>query len=49
MPSESDIRDKLSQTLEVLEPGLVLVEVNHKLPNDVGAKGFIDILALNQA
>ena len=45
MPSENDIRDKLSKTLEVLEPGLVLLEVNHKLPNDVGAKGFIDILA----
>jgi len=45
MPKENVIRDKLAQTLEKLEPGLTLVEVNHKLPNDVGAKGFIDILA----
>jgi hypothetical protein len=45
MPKENLIRDKLAQTLEELEPGLTLVEVNHKLPNDAGAKGFIDILA----
>jgi hypothetical protein len=45
MPSENTIRDKLSTSLDLLEPGLVLVEVNHKLPNAVGAKGFIDILA----
>jgi endonuclease NucS-like protein len=45
MPDEDMIRDRLSETLDILEPGLTLIEVNHKLPNDVGAKGFIDILA----
>src|ERR1700722_16282109 len=48
MPLEIDIRDRLSKNLCVLEPGLTLVEVNHKLPNDSGAKGFIDILAKDQ-
>src|SRR5271157_5553745 len=45
MPDEDIIRDHISKTLDILEPGLTLIEVNHKLPNDVGAKGFIDILA----
>jgi hypothetical protein len=45
MPNESSICDRLSKTLDILEPGLTLIEVNHKLPNNVGAKGFIDILA----
>lgn len=45
VPSENTIRDKLVATLDVLEPGLTLVERNHALPNAVGAKGFIDILA----
>jgi hypothetical protein len=48
MPKESEIRDRLTKKLDVLEPGLTLVEVNHKLPNDAGAKGFIDILAKDQ-
>ena len=29
----------------MLEPGLTLVEVNDRLPNNAGGKGFIDILA----
>lgn len=45
MPNESAIQNKLSKKLDVIEPGLKLLEVNHKLPNPVGAKGFIDILA----
>ena len=45
MPDEDIIRDHLSKTLDILEPKLTLIEVNHKLPNNVGAKGFIDILA----
>ena len=39
MPTENDIRDRLSKTLGVLEPGLTLIDVNHKLPNAVGARG----------
>lgn len=45
MPTETVIRDKLSKSLAVLEPGLKLIEVNHKLPNPIGPKGFVDILA----
>lgn len=45
MPTESVIRAKLSKSLAHLELGLKLVEVNHKLSNRVGTKGFIDILA----
>ena len=45
MAKENVIRDKLCTSLEILEPGLTLIEKNHKLPNAVGAKGFIDILA----
>ena len=44
MPSENVIRDRFSARLDILEAGLTLVDVNHKLPNAVGAKGFIDIL-----
>ncbi len=45
MPTEEKIRESLSKTLGVLEAGLTLIEVNHKLSNPVGAKGFVDILA----
>jgi hypothetical protein len=45
MVNENAIREKLSETLDLLEPGLALVEVNHKLPNELGGKGFVDILA----
>jgi hypothetical protein len=44
-PLESKIRDALAQNLEVLEPGLELVEKEYKLPNPLGGKGFVDILA----
>ena len=42
---ENSIRDKLAQRLEVLEPGLQLIDVEYPLPNQMGTKGFIDILA----
>ena len=46
MPAyENSIRDQLAQRLEVLEPGLQLIAVEYLLPNQVGTKGFIDILA----
>jgi hypothetical protein len=45
VPNENDIRDRLGGSLHFLEEGLTLVDVNHKLPNSVGAKGSIDILA----
>ncbi len=44
-PSEEEIRDSLAARLESLEPGLELIETEYKLPNPIGGKGFIDILA----
>ena len=42
---EARIRDYLCQHLEILEPGLLLVEKEFRVPNAFGAGGFIDILA----
>jgi hypothetical protein len=43
--NEHVIRDALGEDLAILEPGLKLIEKEYKLPNPVGGKGFIDILA----
>lgn len=45
MVKESIIREKLSKSLFLLEDGLIFIEEEHPLPNKLGAKGFIDILA----
>jgi hypothetical protein len=45
MPSEAAIRDHLAANLDMIEPGLALVKVEHHLPNASGAAGFLDILA----
>jgi hypothetical protein len=45
MPNENDIRDKLAERLELIEPGLELVSTNFHVTNSEGADGFIDILA----
>lgn len=45
MPNERAIRDNLMQRLDLIEPGLQLVEREHYLRNDDGAAGFLDILA----
>ncbi len=45
MLSEAKLRDYLAKHLDVLDEGLTLIEVEHKLENPFGAKGFIDILA----
>ena len=45
MPSEQDLRDHLAMHLDLIESGLKLVDIEFKLPNLRGAKGFIDILA----
>ncbi|MGA9047226.1 endonuclease NucS domain-containing protein [Sulfuricurvum sp.] len=42
---EASIRDYLVTTLDVLEKGLEYVEKEKYLPNDVGTRGFVDILA----
>ncbi|MBN9330860.1 endonuclease NucS domain-containing protein [Comamonas sp.] len=44
-PNESAIRDSLMQRLELIEPGLQLVQREHYLRNEHGASGFLDILA----
>lgn len=42
---EACIRDHLVTTLDVLEKGLEYVKKEKYLPNDVGTRGFVDILA----
>lgn len=42
---EERIRDHLASHLDLIEEGLRLVKVEYKLPNALGSKGFIDILA----
>jgi hypothetical protein len=43
--TEDIIRDKLALHLEVLEPGLVLIDTEAYLPNSQGTRSFVDILA----
>lgn len=43
--TEAEIRDQLASRLEILEPGLVFLAKEYLLPNTIGSKGFIDILA----
>ncbi len=45
MANAKVIRDKLSASLEILEPGLTLIEIKHQLTDRLGAERFIDILA----
>lgn len=42
---ESTIRDWLSINLEFIENGLSLIKTEFPLPDELGSKGFIDILA----
>jgi RecB family endonuclease NucS len=42
---ETAIRKSLAKQLEVLEPGLRLIEEEHHLPNYLGGKGYVDIWA----
>lgn len=48
MLNEAEIRDQLADRLALLEPGLTLLAKEHPLPNTLGSKGFIDILAKDQ-
>lgn len=45
MVSEDVIRDKLAENLEVIEPGLRLLQKEAYLPGTKGARGFVDLLA----
>lgn len=43
--AEARIRDYLAERLDLVEPGLTLIKKEEVLPNDRGAKGFVDIFA----
>lgn len=43
--TEAEIRDQLARHLDLIEPGLTLIQKERLLPNDKGARGFIDIFA----
>jgi hypothetical protein len=45
MQSEDSIRDYISQNLQLIDPELRFLNKEYKLPNYVGSKGFVDILA----
>ncbi|MCC3326472.1 endonuclease NucS domain-containing protein [Nocardia abscessus] len=47
-PHESRIREFLAHRLDILEPGLRLVDQEYRLPNSNGTGGRIDILARDQ-
>jgi hypothetical protein len=44
-PNENAIRDFLADRLDMIEPGLTLVDREHYLKNPQGAAGFLDIFA----
>lgn len=44
-PAEDRLRDDLANNLDLLEPGLLLVGIEYRLPNEAGTSGRIDILA----
>lgn len=46
--TEALIRDALSTRLEMLEPGLQLLDIEKYFPNPQGTRGFIDLLAKDQ-
>lgn len=46
--TEARLRDELSNSLDLLEPGLALRAVEFRLPNRHGASGSIDILATDR-
>jgi hypothetical protein len=45
MVSEDTIRDNLAGNLDVIEPGLRLLQKEAYLPGNRGARGFVDLLA----
>jgi hypothetical protein len=48
MISEAKLRDQLAENLSILEEGLTLIEMEHRLGNPIGSKGFVDILARDE-
>lgn len=45
LPNENAIRDNLIERLDIIEPGLILVDREHYLKNTKGASGFLDVFA----
>lgn len=45
VPLESVYRDFLAEKLDLIEPGLELVSAEMLLPNNQGARGFVDLVA----
>jgi Endonuclease NucS len=45
IPYEDQLRDELSRSLSLIEPGLRLVDTEYRVPNAHGTRGRIDILA----
>lgn len=48
-PTEAAVRDYLAACLDMIEPGLALVETELKLPSPRGSHGFLDIFARDAA
>lgn len=48
-PPEKVLRHHLATNMDIIEPGLELVDEEHFLPNASGADGFIDLLARDSA
>ena len=46
---ESEIRDFLAQNPELIEPGMTVVKAEEFLPNDQGARGFIDLFCRDKS
>lgn len=46
--NEASIRDYLVHRLDIISPNLTFVDKEHKLKNDFGTKGFVDILAKDE-
>ena len=47
--SESVLRDLIACNLHLIETGMQLIDKEHYLPNKMGTRGFIDILAKDKA
>jgi hypothetical protein len=43
--TEAEIRDYLASNIEILEPGLVLLDKEKYIPHELGTRGFIDLYA----
>lgn len=45
---EAELRDIISENIEVLEKGLVLLEKERYIPNSLGTNGFVDLYARDE-